>query len=82
MPDRLVEATQVEGGSVGRGAVAVGRVAPTVVVGAAADLAQAPPHGVTGTPAFIIQTPTGAKQLVGAQPADAFFKAIDSMMKK
>jgi len=38
--------------------------------------------GVTGTPAFIIQTPTGAKQLVGAQPADAFFKAIDSMMKK
>jgi protein-disulfide isomerase len=38
--------------------------------------------GVTGTPAFIIQTTTGAKQLVGAQPADAFFKAIDSMMGK
>jgi len=38
--------------------------------------------GVSGTPAFIIQTAAGAKQLVGAQPADAFFKAIDSMMKK
>lgn len=38
--------------------------------------------GVTGTPAFIIQTGTSAKQLVGAQPADAFFKAIDPMMKK
>jgi protein-disulfide isomerase len=38
--------------------------------------------GVTGTPAFIIQTGTAAKQLVGAQPADAFFKTIDSLMKK
>jgi protein-disulfide isomerase len=38
--------------------------------------------GVTGTPAFIIQSGTSAKQLVGAQPADAFFKAIDSLMKK
>ena len=38
--------------------------------------------GVTGTPAFIIQTGTKAKQLVGAQPADAFFKTIDSMTKK
>ncbi len=38
--------------------------------------------GVTGTPAFIIQTPTGAKSLVGAQPADAFFKAIDAALGK
>ena len=38
--------------------------------------------GVSGTPAFIIQNKTAAKQLVGAQPADAFFKAIDAIMKK
>jgi len=38
--------------------------------------------GVSGTPAFILQTSSGAKQLVGAQPADAFFKAIDALMKK
>lgn len=38
--------------------------------------------GVTGTPAFVLQTSTKAKQLVGAQPAEAFFKAIDPMMTK
>ncbi len=40
---------------------------------------------VTGTPAFIIQTSGpggGAKSLVGAQPADAFFKAIDGALGK
>jgi protein-disulfide isomerase len=34
--------------------------------------------GVTGTPAFIIN----GKSLVGAQPADAFFRAIDAAMAK
>jgi len=34
--------------------------------------------GVTGTPAFIIN----GKSLVGAQPADAFYKAIDAALAK
>ena len=34
--------------------------------------------GVTGTPAFIIN----GKSLVGAQPPDAFFKAIDGALAK
>ncbi len=34
--------------------------------------------GVTGTPAFIIN----GKSLVGAQPAEAFYKAIDAAMAK
>jgi protein-disulfide isomerase len=38
--------------------------------------------GVTGTPGFLIQTSAGAKLLVGAQPADAFFKAIDAALAK
>jgi len=38
--------------------------------------------GVTGTPGFLIQTSTGAKLLVGAQPADAFFKAIDAALSQ
>jgi protein-disulfide isomerase len=35
--------------------------------------------GVTGTPAFVIQSGSKVKQLVGAQPAEAFFKTIDSL---
>ena len=38
--------------------------------------------GVTGTPGFFIQTSAGGKLLVGAQPADAFYKAIDSALSK
>ena len=38
--------------------------------------------GVTGTPGFFIQTSAGGKLLVGAQPADAFYKAIDSALAK
>ena len=38
--------------------------------------------GVSGTPAFLIQTPTSAKLLVGAQPGAAFFQAIDAALAK
>ncbi|MGZ3449544.1 MAG: DsbA family protein [Polyangiales bacterium] len=38
--------------------------------------------GVSGTPAFLIQTPTSAKLLVGAQPGPAFFQAIDAALAK
>lgn len=47
--------------------------------GAAWNMKDGGAIGVTGTPAFIVQTSSKAKQLVGAQPADAFFKAIESL---
>ena len=48
-----------------------------------ADRTQGGTVGVTGTPGFFIQTSSGGgKLLVGAQPADAFYKAIDSALAK
>jgi protein-disulfide isomerase len=46
------------------------------------DLKDGNSVGVSGTPAFLVQTKTSAKLVVGAQPADAFFKAIDSALAK
>lgn len=47
-----------------------------------ADLKDGGSVGVTGTPAFLVQTKTSAKLVVGAQTADAFFRAIDAALAK
>jgi predicted DsbA family dithiol-disulfide isomerase len=47
-----------------------------------ADMAAGGNIGVTGTPSFLVQTKTSAKLLVGAQPGEAFFRAIDAAFAK
>jgi protein-disulfide isomerase len=46
------------------------------------DLKDGGAVGVSGTPAFLVQTKTSAKLVVGAQPGEAFFRAIDAALAK